>query len=527
MIVDTDGRICFANPAAERIFDRTAADLVGQDFGFPLLTDETTVIDIRRRDGDACVVELRATETEWEGKPARLAALRDITSRVHAEERARELVREQARRLAAEQSERRTLLLSEATRMLSASFDTDRTLADLAWLIVPDLADCCVIDLIESNATVRRVAVAGHGEAASIVPRVRRGQPRLHEARGPAAALRSGEPWVAEDCADPDFLAALGMADDELPFDEVPFTAGAARGLVLPLTAHDGAVGAMLLIRFAGREPLSSADLPLAREIAQRAAVAIDNARLYREAQQAAQAKADFLAVMSHELRTPLNAIIGYAELLLMGVPAKVPAPSHEQISRIRSSAGHLLHLINEILSFSSLEDGRAELELEDTDLRTLITDVVDMLQPLAGSKDVALDVELPADPVTLQTDPLKLRQILLNLLGNAIKFTDDGTITVRLATEVQDAVISVHDTGCGIADRDIDRIFHPFWQAEQSRTRSAEGTGLGLAVARRLAHLLAGDITVESEPGDGSEFTLRLPWRYPRNRQKPVRRTG
>ena len=521
MIVDRDGRIRFANPAAERIFDRAAADLVGRDFGFPLLTDETTVIDIVRRAGDACVVELRATETDWDGRPARLAALRDITGRVNAEERARELVREQARRVAAEQSERRTLLLSEATRILSASFDTEDTLEDLARLIVPDLADCCVIDLVESNAAVRRVAVAGEGEAASIVPRLRRGQPRFHDATGPVGALRSGKPWVAEDCADPDFLAALGIPDSD-----VPFSAGAARGLILPLTARDSALGAILLIRFTGREPFSNADLLLTREISQRAAVAIDNARLYREAQQAALAKADFLAVMSHELRTPLNAIIGYAELLLLGVPETVPPPSHEQISRIRSSAGHLLRLINEILSFSSLEDGRAELDLEDTELRTLVEDVTEMLMPLAGQKDVALEVDLPADPVTLQTDPHKLRQILLNLLGNAIKFTNDGTVTVRVATEVQDAVITVHDTGCGISDQDIERIFHPFWQAEQSRTRSAEGTGLGLAVARRLAHLLAGDITVESRPGDGSEFTLRLPWRFPANRNTE-RRAG
>lgn len=181
--------------------------------------------------------------------------------------------------------------------------------------------------------------------------------------------------------------------------------------------------------------------------------------------------------------------------------------------------------LINEILSFSSLEHGRAELELEDTDLRTLVEEVVDMLPPLAGRKDVALEMELPAGSVSLQTDAHKLRQILLNLLGNAIKFTDDGTVTGRVATEVQDAVITVHDTGCGIAARDIERIFHPFWQAEQSRIRSAEGTGLGLAVARRLAHLLAGDITVESLPGDGSKFTLRLPWRYPRNRRESTER--
>ncbi|MBR9991351.1 MAG: PAS domain S-box protein, partial [Gemmatimonadetes bacterium] len=522
MIVDMDGLICFANPAAEQLFGRPSDQLIGESFGFPLVSGDTTTIDLFRADGGPCVAELRATRTRWEGRPARLAALRDVTERIRAEQQERELVREHARRKAAEESERRTGLLSEATRLLSATLDDLQALEELAELVVPVLADCCIVDLVESDAEFQRVAVASHGDARPLAERLRSAQPKFLSATGPARALSTGEPWKTDQRSDPDLLAVLGLGDDDVSLPD------GMRVMLLPLIAREEPVGAMMLIRFPDRGPIPEPDLLLTLEIAQRAAVAIDNARLYRSAQEAAQAKADFLAVMSHELRTPLNAVIGYAELLMMGVPAELPDESQEQVGRIRKSASHLLRLINEILTYSSLEDGRAELDIETTAVPALLEDIVSMLRPLAEAKGVNLVVELPDDEVALETDPAKLKQVLLNLVGNAIKFTDEGTVGLTVRTEAHDVVIAVHDTGCGIAEADIDRIFHPFWQAEQSRTRKAEGTGLGLALARRLTHLLAADLTVESILGDGSEFTLRLPWRYPRSRrQEAVEREG
>jgi PAS domain S-box-containing protein len=230
------------------------------------------------------------------------------------------------------------------------------------------------------------------------------------------------------------------------------------------------------------------------------------------DAEAANRAKTDFLAVMSHELRTPLAAILGYAQLLEMGLPEPIPDGALRQVERIAAAARHQLVLVEEILTFSQLQAGKAAARPQRMDLAAVAREAVDLIAPLATDKGLSLSVDAP-EALPLVSDPDRVRQVLANVLSNALKFTREGAIRVRVEAAGDEAVASVEDTGIGIAADDLERIWEPFWQVHQSTSREAEGAGLGLAVSRRIAEeLLGGTLTVESTPGEGSVFRLALP---------------
>ena len=234
------------------------------------------------------------------------------------------------------------------------------------------------------------------------------------------------------------------------------------------------------------------------------------------EAERANNSKTDFLAVMSHELRTPLTAIMGYEELLSDGITGPVTELQRQQLGRINASAHHLLGLIDEILTFARVDIGRERVRWESMSVNHTLSDAAALVEPMASAKSLRLIVNLMSEDQSIQTDGTKLRQMLVNLLSNGIKFTEKGE--VHLGCAVRDGVleVSIADTGVGIAAENIEYVFEPFWQAEQTPTRKTGGTGLGLSVTRKLARLLGGDVTVASRMGAGTTFLLTLPMKAP-----------
>jgi signal transduction histidine kinase len=228
-------------------------------------------------------------------------------------------------------------------------------------------------------------------------------------------------------------------------------------------------------------------------------------------------AKSNFLAVMSHELRTPLSAIIGYEELLADGITGPVNDAQKHQLGRMKASAQHLLHLIDQILSYSRVDAGREMVQPEDVDANEIAHDAATLVEPLAREKGLPLEVVASGYALPMLTDPGKVRQILVNLLSNAVKFTPAGRVTLIVQHDGGVVRYVVRDTGIGIANEHRDQIFDAFWQVEQPSTRRVGGTGLGLSVTRRLARLLGGDVVVESKVGEGSAFTVTLPLEVPR----------
>lgn len=232
-----------------------------------------------------------------------------------------------------------------------------------------------------------------------------------------------------------------------------------------------------------------------------------------RAAETANRTKSEFLANMSHELRTPLNSIIGFSEVILDGFAGDVNDRQYRYLNNISSSGKHLLGIINDILDLSKVESGKSQLEIEKVPVLDILGEMISFMQPLAANKEIVLKLRVNPDFSHMLADKAKLKQIIYNLLGNAIKFTDaGGHVTIKARSDGEFAYISVIDTGIGISENDLEKLFKPFTQLDSSSSRQYEGTGLGLALARELVELHNGKIWVESEPGKGSNFTFTLP---------------
>lgn len=285
---------------------------------------------------------------------------------------------------------------------------------------------------------------------------------------------------------------------------QLPEESDLPKGLVLGVRDVWGTMGG-------GRHhPESFAEM---REINRRLFVAsLRELELMEKAEAANEAKSAFLATMSHELRTPLASILGYVELLAEGLSGPVSELQMRHLARVKLSAEHLLSLIDGVLTIARIDADREAVRREPVAVDLLLDEVATLILPLATSKKLGFRVWGPDSTFAIDTDHTKLLQILVNLTGNAVKFTDRGHVALRARAEEDDAIFTVQDTGVGISHEQLTHIFDLFWQAGQFGTGSTGGSGLGLNVSRRLARLLGGDLTVESTVGVGSEFVLRLP---------------
>jgi signal transduction histidine kinase len=254
---------------------------------------------------------------------------------------------------------------------------------------------------------------------------------------------------------------------------------------------------------------------------ASQSALAIENARLFRQLEQksreledASRHKSQFLANMSHELRTPLNAILGYTELIVDRVYGDVPGKIHEVLDRVQKSGRHLLGLINDVLDLSKIEAGQLTLHLTDYSFSDVVQAVASSVGSLAAEKQLELTVDVAPELPTGRGDERRITQVLLNLVGNAIKFTEKGKVAVCISASDGAFLAAVTDTGPGINEEDQERIFEEFQQSDSALTKGKTGTGLGLAIAKRIVELHGGRIWVESAPGKGSTFYIRIPVR-------------
>src|SRR5438552_1989993 len=291
--------------------------------------------------------------------------------------------------------------------------------------------------------------------------------------------------------------------------------------LAVPVMRKGEVIGGLVVSRVSVR-PFNDREIQLVETFADQAAIAIENVRLFSEIQDksrqleiASRHKSEFLATMSHELRTPLNAIIGFSEALLEQMFGPVNPKQMEYLNDVLGSGKHLLTLINDILDLSKIEAGRMDLDVDRFSLVEALNNGITMICERASRHAIKVTLDVAPDLDLIEADPRKVKQVLFNLLSNAVKFTSDGGRVDVIARRANgDAVIAVRDTGIGIAPEDQSRIFEEFQQARRQSERSREGTGLGLALAKRFVELHGGRIWVESAVGKGSTFTFTLPLR-------------
>jgi len=308
--------------------------------------------------------------------------------------------------------------------------------------------------------------------------------------------------------------------DPAHPVQGLIVRAGFRALLVVPLLSPDGIVGALVVRRRAPGE-FAGTTIDLLQTFAAQSVVAIENARLFAEIEEkgrqlelASRHKSQFLANMSHELRTPLNAVLGYSEMMLDGLYGDLPEKAKGVLERVQSNGRHLLGLINDVLDLSKIEAGQLTLAIEDYSMAALVKQALSTTESLARTKGLALTAQIQDGLPLGRGDERRLTQVLLNLIGNAVKFTDKGEVAITAEAADGRFTVAVRDTGPGIAEADQARIFEEFQQVDNTNTRKKGGTGLGLAIAKKIMEMHGGKLTVQSAPGQGSTFRMILPVR-------------
>jgi signal transduction histidine kinase/PAS domain-containing protein len=514
IVLDSFWRIHYINDAAGRVFKSTgrgdARSLLSKDLweAFPNLLGTVFEQKMRHSAEKRLPVTFEAfyaERGEWalmscyplpDGGLA--AQWKDISAIKRAEESARYLAR--------------------ASEALSSSLDYETALKDLAHVVVPEFADWCAVDIVGDDGKVRQLAVA-HTDPDKVRWAYELNKRYPSDSTAPTGVyqvLRSGRPELYPEISEE--MLAAGARDEE--HRQIIRELGLKSAIVVPLIARERTLGSLTLVTAESGRRYGQADLDFAMELARRAALAVDNARLHRaesEARRAAEAanvaKAQFLAVMSHELRTPLNAIAGYAELMRMGIRGPVTPEQQADLDRIKRSQRNLLSLINDVLNYAKLEAGHIDFDTRDIPLHEFLDDVESLVTPQLQAKGLSYHYGECDCQLAVRADAEKMRQIVLNLLSNAIKFTPSGgKVSIECDVDPAKVRIRVRDTGVGIPEDKIAAIFEPFIQLDRKLTSPQEGTGLGLSISRDLARAMGGELSAESTQGEGSAFTLELP---------------
>jgi len=511
--VDASQRITLFNEGACHIFGYEAAEVIGQplDLLIParhrsehrrhiVQFGESEVRSRRmgerqrlsglRKDGLEFPAEASISKLDLEGERVYTVVLRDITERERA--------------LAAER------FLAEAGEVLASSLDFDHTLTSLARLTVRSLADLCAVDLLAEKDRIRRLQVAhGSDELGSVARELESftDEPARPFLSGEVLRTGRAELWNGH----PEDESRLGGRRDPKFLQRVRGL-GIRSFMVVPLRAPERLLGALVLVETGRRaRSFDERDLELAKELGIRAGLAVENARLYREANRAIQARDDILGVVSHDLGNPLQAIF-------IGLEALEKTRQHEgetgedyYLSAIRKSAELMQRLIQELLEVRRMEEGHLSLEPRPEALPDLVHEALEVIGPLARVKSVTLiDETAGADLPTILVDGPRIQQVLSNLLGNAVKHTPPGG-TVRILGESSESElrVSVEDSGGGIPEDQRERVFDRFWRAEAT---GGQGIGLGLAIAQGIVRAHGGRIWLESRIGEGSTFSFTIP---------------
>lgn len=450
-------------------------------------------------------------------------------------------LREQDAAALAEAGRERAQFLAEAGLRFGASLDQELTYEAVASVTLPSSNAWSIVDIVETGGTLRRLAVIHPDDSKQSVARAlgRQWTASEDDTIGVPAIRKGRIPIIVTEHAE-----SRVIGEHDASTAAIVRWLGVGSLLVVPILAHNVLLGAITYVAAPGNERFTPDDVRLAEQLAARCAQALESARLYAAARAAwaaaetARADADaaravaessnstkarFLATMSHELRTPLNAIGGYAQLLELGVRGPVTAEQQHDLVNIQRSQAHLVGLVDAVLNYAQLEAGRVVYNISDVDLSEAVASVEGLVAPLLLEKNITYTITPCDRAVTVRADAAKVRQIIVNLVGNATKFTPiGGRITVVCSPGASDAnaddessgmpTVRVSDTGIGIPEDKLESVFEPFVQVNRRLTSADVGVGLGLAISRELAEGMGGRLTVVSSPDGGTTFTLSLP---------------